>query len=95
MGIVYNEYNYFFLEQVGNLENGGMEMKNVGHAETAQSGQDVKHTKGYLRIVSLLDDGSFHEVDGLAKSQGGYAEAVAGYGTVEEARFASFLRTAM
>ncbi|WP_411676652.1 carboxyl transferase domain-containing protein [Caproicibacter sp.] len=58
-------------------------MKNVGHAETAQSGQDMKHTKGYLRIVSLLDDGSFHEVDGLAKSQGGYAEAVVGYGTVE------------
>lgn len=54
-------------------------MKNVVHAETTQ---DMKNTKGYSRIVSLLDDESFHEVDGLAKSQDGYAEAVAGYGTV-------------
>jgi methylmalonyl-CoA decarboxylase subunit alpha len=60
-----------------------MKMKSVSHAETAQTGQDITHTKGYLRIVSLLDEGSFHEIDGLAKSQGGYAEAVAGYGTVE------------
>ena len=59
-------------------------MKNVGHAETVQAEQGVgKDTKGYLRIVSLLDDGSFHEIDGLARSQGGYAEAVTGYGTVD------------
>lgn len=58
-------------------------MKNGGHAGTAQGELDTTQTRGYLRIVSLLDDGSFHEIDGLAKSHGGYAEAVAGYGTVD------------
>lgn len=58
-------------------------MKNGGHAETAQSELKVAQTKGYLRLVSLLDEGSFHEIDGLARSHGGCAEAVVGYGTVE------------
>lgn len=58
-------------------------MKNGGHAETAPGELDVTQTKGWLRIVSLLDDGSFHEIDALARSHGGYAEVVAGYGTVD------------
>ncbi|QAT49413.1 carboxyl transferase [Caproiciproducens sp. NJN-50] len=58
-------------------------MKNGGHAETTQDGLKITQTTGYLRLVSLLDDGSFHEIDGLARSHEGYAEAVAGYGTVE------------
>ena len=57
-------------------------MKNVGHAETTRNETDISQTKGYLRIVSLLDDGSFYEIDGLSRSHGGYAEVVAGYGTV-------------
>lgn len=58
-------------------------MKNGGHAETAQNEMEITRTKGYLRLVSLLDDGSFHEIDSLARSHGGYAEVVAGYGMVE------------
>lgn len=45
--------------------------------------ENVKHTVGYRRIVSLFDEGSFQEIDPFAVSCGGPAEAVAGYGTVE------------
>ncbi|MCI1966519.1 MAG: carboxyl transferase [Oscillospiraceae bacterium] len=58
-------------------------MMDVGHAETAQNGLNIAKTKGSSRIVSLLDNGSFHEIDGLATSHGGYAEVVAGYGRVD------------
>lgn len=43
----------------------------------------LKKTKGYGRVLSLLDEGSFHEIDGWLKSGDGYAEAVAGGGTVD------------
>lgn len=43
----------------------------------------VKDTVGYRRIVSLFDKGSFQEIDPLAASCGGPAEAAAGYGTVD------------
>ena len=44
---------------------------------------DTKATKGYMRVISFLDSGSFCEIDGLAKSSDGCAEAVAGYGTTD------------
>lgn len=40
-------------------------------------------TSGYRRVELLLDQGSFNEIDGMARSADGFAEAVAGYGTVE------------
>lgn len=58
-------------------------MKSSSHAGAAQTERNgVKNTTGYLRVLSLLDEGSFHEIDGMAKSEDGYAEAVAGYGAV-------------
>ena len=39
-------------------------------------------TKAYDRLAKLFDDGVFTEIDAFAKSQGGYAEVVAGRGTV-------------
>ncbi len=45
--------------------------------------ESVKDTVGYRRIISLFDQGSFQEIDPLALSCGGPAEAVAGFGTVE------------
>ena len=47
-----------------------------------QSRSAVMETKGYQRVVSLFDAGTFNEVDSFAKSGEGYAEAVAGYGTI-------------
>ena len=53
-------------------------MSNAGKPEN----EALKNTAGYRRIVSLFDKGSFHEIDSLAKSGGGPAQAVAGHGTV-------------
>lgn len=39
-------------------------------------------TKAYDRLTKLFDDGVFTEIDAFAKSEGGYAEVVAGRGTV-------------
>ncbi len=59
-------------------------MSNPGCAEKLRNLRDsVKDTVGYRRIVSLFDNGSFQEIDPLAESGGGPAEAVAGYGTVD------------
>jgi acetyl-CoA carboxylase carboxyltransferase component len=59
-------------------------MNNPGCAEKLRNLRaSVKDTVGYRRIVSLFDEGSFQEIDPLAMSCGGPAEAVAGFGTVE------------
>lgn len=59
-------------------------MNSVGSAEMLQNARNnTKNTKGYQRIVSLLDEGSFNEIDSLAKSGDGYAEAAAGFGTID------------
>lgn len=57
-------------------------MNTVGNADAGER-ESLKGTRGYRRVVSLLDEGSLNEIDGLAKSGGGYAEAVAGYGTID------------
>ena len=58
-------------------------MNNVARFEMLKKVKsDAKTSKGYMRVISFLDNGSFCEIDGLAKSGDGYAEAVAGYGTV-------------
>lgn len=43
----------------------------------------LKDTSAYKRIARLFDDGSFTEIDSYAKSGDGFAEAAAGYGTIE------------
>lgn len=45
--------------------------------------ENVKHTAGYQRIASLFDPDTFREVDSLAVSGDGPAEAVAGFGMIE------------
>ena len=35
-----------------------------------------------MRLQKLFDDATFTQVDAFAKSEGGYAEAVAGYGYI-------------
>ncbi len=59
-------------------------MSNPGCAEKGNRLREcVKDTVGYRRIVSLFDSGSFREIDSLAESCNGPAEAVAGCGIVE------------
>lgn len=43
---------------------------------------EVEASKGYMRLQKLFDDATFTQVDAFAKSEGGYAEAVAGYGYI-------------
>lgn len=43
---------------------------------------EVEASKGYMRLQKLFDDAIFTQVDAFAKSEGGYAEAVAGYGYI-------------
>lgn len=59
-------------------------MSNVGQAAGLQKARDkVRETVGYRRIASLFDEGTFVEIDALAKSGGDFAEAVAGYGSIK------------
>ena len=63
---------------------GGIVMSNSDCEEKiAERRESVKITIGYQRILSLFDKGSFCEIDSLAGSADGPAEAVAGYGTVD------------
>ncbi|HIU31851.1 MAG TPA: carboxyl transferase [Candidatus Caccousia avistercoris] len=60
-------------------------MSNVSNAELLQKArEEARASKGYQRITALFDEGTFNEVDGLAKSGDGYAEVVAGYGLVDD-----------
>lgn len=43
---------------------------------------EVEASKGYMRLQKLFDDAAFTQIDAFAKSEGGYAEAVAGYGYI-------------
>ena len=43
---------------------------------------EVEASKGYMRLQKLFDDATFTQDDAFAKSEGGYAEAVAGYGYI-------------
>lgn len=45
---------------------------------------EVEASKGYMRLQKLFDDATFTQVDAFAKSEGGYAEAVAGYGYIND-----------
>ena len=42
-----------------------------------------KNSPAHKRLELLFDEGSFVEIDSLAKSGDGYAEVVAGFGAVE------------
>ncbi len=60
-------------------------MSNVGNAELLQKiREEAKNTAGYKRITALFDEGTFNEIDGLAKSGDGLAEVVAGFGLVDD-----------
>ena len=60
-------------------------MSNGSSAELLKKArEEARATKGYQRIAALFDEGTFNEVDGLAKSGEGYAEVVAGYGLVDD-----------
>lgn len=43
---------------------------------------EIESSKGYKRLQKLFDDAAFTQVDAFAKSESGYAEAVAGYGYI-------------
>lgn len=43
---------------------------------------EIESSKGYKRLQKLFDDATFTQVDAFAKSESGYAEAVAGYGYI-------------
>lgn len=43
---------------------------------------EIESSKGYMRLQKLFDDAAFTQVDAFAKSEDGYAEAVAGYGYI-------------
>lgn len=59
-------------------------MSDFGSAELLQQARNAKkESVGYRRITSLFDVGSFTEIEGFSKSGDDYAEAVAGYGTIE------------
>jgi acetyl-CoA carboxylase carboxyltransferase component len=63
---------------------GGAKMDKVGNAEQLKIAHEaIKDTKGYKHITSLFDVGSFNGIDCYAKSGENFAQAVAGYGTIE------------
>lgn len=43
---------------------------------------EIEKTSAYKNLLSFFDEGSFSQIDALAKSEENYAEVVAGYGTV-------------
>ena len=56
----------------------------MSNAELLQASRDAaKDTGAYRRIRLLLDEGTFHEIDAYVRSNGGPAEAVTGFGTVD------------
>ncbi len=46
--------------------------------------EEAGRTAGYKRMIALFDEGTFNEIDALAKSGEGLAEVVAGFGLVDE-----------
>lgn len=70
-------------------------MGNTGKPEQERDAREaLKDTAGYRRIVSLFDRGSFREIDALAKSGDGPAEAVTGHGTVNGCPVYAFAQNA-
>ena len=52
--------------------------------EMLQASRDaLKATSAYKRIARLFDEGTFNEIDSFAKSGDDFAEAAAGFGTIE------------
>ncbi len=52
--------------------------------EMLQASRDaLKDTRAYKRIARLFDEGTFTEIDSYAKSGDDFAEAAAGFGTIE------------
>lgn len=59
-------------------------MSNTSATDSLQSAREnTKNTIGEKRLSALFDEGSFLGIDCFAKSAENYAEAAAGYGTVE------------
>ena len=59
-------------------------MKNAEAATSLQKACELaEKTVGYKRLTALFDAGSFVAIDAYAKSETGFAEAAAGYGTIE------------
>ena len=48
-----------------------------------QAKSEIAATSAYKTITDFFDEGSFCEIDAFAKSGDGFAEAVAGFGTVD------------
>ena len=44
---------------------------------------EIAATSAYRTVTGFFDEGSFCEIDAFAKSGEGFAEVVAGFGTVE------------
>ena len=55
-----------------------MSMEQINAAKAA-----ISATSAYQTVTEFFDADSFCEIDAFAKSDGGFAEVVAGYGTVE------------
>lgn len=47
----------------------------------AQAKAEISKTAAFKTLQAFFDEGAFSEIDALAKSEGGYAEVVAAYGT--------------
>lgn len=55
-----------------------------GNNELLQSSRaEVKNTVAYKRVISLVDEGSFVEIDTLAKSEEHFAEVITGFGLID------------
>lgn len=55
----------------------------AGNEMLRASRDALKNTGAYSRIARLFDEGTFNEIDSYAKSGDGFAEAAAGFGTIE------------
>lgn len=55
----------------------------AGNEMLRASRDALKNTGAYNRIARLFDEGTFNEIDAYAKSGDGFAEAAAGFGTIE------------
>ena len=53
---------------------------------------EYNKTKGYKRLLSLFDSGTFSEIDAFVKSADGYAEVITGYGLIDGVASYAFVR---
>lgn len=65
------------------------------YRKITQAKAEISKTSAYKVITEFFDEGSFIEIDTYAKSGDNYAEAVAGYGSVNGLPCYAFVRILM